>query len=206
MFDIFRRRNSLNNEPSGSGKVSLENVGEMRIPEGMDFFGGSQFDEVGDEFLGYFKKYCGLRKNASILDVGCGIGRMAIPLTKFLSSEGAYRGFDIVPEGIEWCQNNISTRYLNFEFSHADIYSKQYNASGKLPSENYRFPYRDSTFDFVFLTSVFTHMLSKDLKNYFSEICRVLKPGGSTLITYFILNEESQDLYWLRKWLPFAIV
>ena len=29
---------------------------------------------------------------------------------------------------------------------------------------------------------------------YFSEIARVIKPGGRTLITYFILNDESKAL------------
>ena len=31
-----------------------------------------------------------------VLDIGCGTGRMAIPLTSFLSKKGSYEGFDIV--------------------------------------------------------------------------------------------------------------
>ena len=42
-----------------------------------------------------------------MLDVGCGTGRMAVPLTGYLSDE-EYEGFDLMPEVIEWCQENIT--------------------------------------------------------------------------------------------------
>lgn len=64
-----------------------------------------------------------------MLDVGSGIGRMARPLTKFLTS-GSYVGIDIVPRGIEWCQRHITSRYPNFTFQHADVYNKEYNPTG----------------------------------------------------------------------------
>jgi ubiquinone/menaquinone biosynthesis C-methylase UbiE len=37
-------------------------------------------------------------------------------------------------------------------------------------------------------------MLPLDLENYLSEIARVLKPGGRCVITFFILNNESDKL------------
>jgi ubiquinone/menaquinone biosynthesis C-methylase UbiE len=37
-------------------------------------------------------------------------------------------------------------------------------------------------------------MLPADVDHYFSEIARVIKPGGRTLSTYFIFNEESKAL------------
>jgi len=55
------------------------------------------------------------------------------------------------------------------------------------------FPYESDTFDFIYLTSIFTHMLPKDMEQYFSEISRVLKKGGHCLITYFIMNDESLE-------------
>jgi SAM-dependent methyltransferase len=76
----------------------------------------------------------------------------------------------------------------------ADIYNKYYNPSGKCESCDFQFSYEDESFDFVFLTSVFTHMLPPDMENYFAEIARVLKPGGRCLITFFLLNEESLRL------------
>ena len=47
----------------------------------------------------------------SVLDVGCGIGRMAIPLARYLNTDGKYEGFDIIPENIAWCQRAITPRY-----------------------------------------------------------------------------------------------
>ena len=37
-------------------------------------------------------------------------------------------------------------------------------------------------------------MLPSDVKHYLHEIVRVLKPGGRSLITFFLLNEESSAL------------
>lgn len=190
MLNIFKRNNrSKNITPEASG--ASESSG-LAIPDGMDFVGGQLFDETGAEFLEYFIDYCDLKKDAKVLDVGCGIGRMAIPLTTYLNAEGSYKGFDIVAEGVDWCSKNLSSRYSNFEFSHVDIFNSQYNPNGKLRADEFSFPYESDSFDFVFLTSVFTHMLPRDLEHYLDEIVRVLKPGGKTLITYFILNEESE--------------
>jgi ubiquinone/menaquinone biosynthesis C-methylase UbiE len=61
-------------------------------------------------------------------------------------------------------------------------------------ASEYRFPFEPSAFDYVFLTSVFTHMLPADVEHYLREIARVLKPGGHALITYFLLNDESRRL------------
>ena len=119
---------------------------------------------------------------------------MAVPLTKYLNSGGRYEGFDVVAEGIEWCREKISSKFPNFNFQIADIFNKDYNPKGKYLASEYKFPYPGENFDFVFLTSVFTHMLPKDVENYLSEIYRVLKPGSICLATYFLLNEESVSL------------
>jgi ubiquinone/menaquinone biosynthesis C-methylase UbiE len=41
---------------------------------------------------------------------------------------------------------------------------------------------------------LFTHLVPDDARNYFHEIGRVLKPGGRTVNTIFLLNEESLPL------------
>jgi SAM-dependent methyltransferase len=76
----------------------------------------------------------------------------------------------------------------------ADICNKAYNPIGRLAAADYRFPFEDRKFDFVFLASVFTHMLRNDVDHYFSEISRILKPGGRCFITWFLLNEQSKHL------------
>ncbi|MCP5107122.1 MAG: class I SAM-dependent methyltransferase, partial [bacterium] len=74
------------------------------------------------------------------------------------------------------------------------IFNYGYNPTGRYKAAEYRFPYDDESFDFVFLTSVFTHMLPWDMEHYFSEIGRVLRKGGRSFITFFLLNDESREL------------
>lgn len=173
---------------------SLKGRDSMIPPRSMIFIGRGDFEKIGETFKDYFIELANLQPNNRVLDVGCGIGRMAIPLTRYLSQEGEYWGFDIVRKGINWCQNRISPKFTNFHFLHSDVYNKSYNKNGKIQAKDYVFPFDDNFFDFVFLTSVFTHMLPSDIENYLGEISRVLKTEGKCLITFFILNEESESL------------
>ncbi len=171
----------------------------MVPPKSMIFIGSGDFEKIGQDFKCYFIELANLQPNNRILDVGCGIGRMAIPLTDYLSPEGEYWGFDIDKKGIEWCQSRISSKFSNFHFQYSDVYNKHYNPHSRVRAQDFQFPYDDDFFDLIFLISVFTHMLPLDMGNYLSEISRVLKTGGKCLITFFILNEESENLVHLGR-------
>jgi SAM-dependent methyltransferase len=119
---------------------------------------------------------------------------MAVPLTEYLMTGGTYDGFDIVAEGINWCRRRITRRYPAFHFQHADVFNQIYNPRSQFRASEFKFPYQDGTFDFVFATSVFTHMLPSDAEHYLSEIARVLRKNGRCLITFFLLNAESLQL------------
>lgn len=164
-------------------------------PRGLWFVGGEEdYQAVNEEFLRYFVELGKLQPDHSVLDVGCGIGVMASRLTKFLSTKGAYFGFDIVSVGINWAREHISCQFPNFSFTHVDLFNKHYNPKGKLSANSFRFPYPDKTFDFVFLKSVFTHLLPASIDHYLQETSRVLKPSGRCLATIFLLNDESIGL------------
>ncbi len=163
-------------------------------PRGKIFVGPGDYLKLGEKFLGYFKDLAALKPNHAVLDIGCGIGRMAVPLTRFLNNEGSYNGFDIVKSGIDWCKKNISNKFPNFRFYHTGLYNQLYNTSDRADAGKFLFPYSDETFDFVFLTSVFTHMMPNEVEHYLTEISRVMKPGSSCLMSLFIVNCESEDL------------
>lgn len=161
---------------------------------GSNQFTRSDFNAIGRRLFQYLRDIGGLEPTDRVLDVGCGVGRMAISLTKYLSPQATYDGFDIVKPSIEHCTQNISPRFPNFTFHHADVFNSVYNPRGQYLSHQYRFPFPDNTFSFVFLTSVFTHMLSEGVENYVREIRRVLIPHGKSFITYFLLNEFSEAM------------
>lgn len=162
-------------------------------PEDLVFVGSGDFRKHGEEFLKYFVEYGGLQPDDRVLDIGCGLGRMALPLTHYLSKHGEYYGFDIVITGIVWCRERYVLNHRNFHFQFVDVFNKSYNHIGALKASEFDFPYSDSYFDFAFLTSVFTHMLIEDLEHYLAEISRVLKPGKKCLISLFLLNEVSRQ-------------
>jgi SAM-dependent methyltransferase len=152
------------------------------------------FDRIGREFRDIFIRIGGLRPEHSVLDVGCGPGRMAVPLTKYLSSDGRYDGFDMVADEVAWCRQSVTPRFPNFRFALVDVYNERYNPDGAVSPSEFRFPYEDEAFDFAFLTSVFTHMLAPEVEHYLGELRRVMRPSGRCLVTWFLLNGESQAL------------
>jgi SAM-dependent methyltransferase len=159
-------------------------------PRRLRFVGDGDYTGIGEQFLRYFVDLGGLRPSESVLDIGCGVGRMAAPLTRYLDAEGRYEGFDIVPAGIDWCRANITPRHPRFHFQLADIRNPEYRGGSQEAAE-YRFPFDDASFDFAFATSVFTHMRPGEVRRYVSELGRVLRPGGRGLFTCFLLNSES---------------
>lgn len=172
----------------------------MLPPEKLrEHVGDGDFELLGNIYLDFFKTIGELKPDMNVLDIGCGSGRMAIPLTKYIDKSFRYQGFDVSKECIMWCKENITSRYPNFTFQHVDIFNTFYNPNGTIKPENFKFPYDSDSFDFVYLTSIFTHMLPDDMEQYFSEITRVLKKGGRCFITYFIINQESLECIRQKK-------
>jgi ubiquinone/menaquinone biosynthesis C-methylase UbiE len=171
--------------------VRRRREGPLAPPRRLAFVGAGDFEQTGQQFLGYFRELGGLQPDHRVLDVGSGIGRMALPLTGYLEG-GSYAGFDVGREMVRWCQRAISSRWSNFEFAWAPVYNGKYNPFGDVAGDQFRFPYADASFDFAFATSLFTHLLPGEVSHYLEETARVLKPGGTCLLTFFLLTPEAE--------------
>jgi ubiquinone/menaquinone biosynthesis C-methylase UbiE len=169
----------------------LQGSREMVPPRGLSFVGRSDFQQTGNEFLSHFVVLGGLEKDDRVLDIGCGIGRMAIPLSGYLEG-GSYEGFDVGKEMISWCKRHVSRPFPAFHFTWSPIYNQKYNPFGTISATEFRFPYEDDSFDFALATSLFTHLTADDAAHYLNELGRVLRPGASALLTFFLITPESE--------------
>lgn len=166
------------------------------IPEDLVILTGGgtdDWDNISKYHVEMYRRYTPLEPTDFVLEVGCGVGRDAIQLTKILSAQGKYVGFDIIKPSIDWCSKNITKKYKNFTFYYYDIKSQIHNNEGKLSTLDIKLPAKDGTVDRIFLHSVFTHMYEKDILHYLKEFKRVLKPDGLVLTSFFIIDTKSLE-------------
>jgi SAM-dependent methyltransferase len=164
--------------------------GRLVPPRRLQFVGEGDFVAVGDEFLSHLVGLCGLRPEDRVLDVGCGIGRLARALTGYLSVDGAYAGLDVNADGIEWCRRRYA-HFPQFSFVHADVRNARFNPAGAGAAVAYEFPFDDGSFDVAVLVSVLTHLTADAALHYLGQVRRVLAPGGRMLATFFVLDPEA---------------
>jgi SAM-dependent methyltransferase len=151
--------------------------------------GPETFEAIAIAHVQHLKRLVGLSPEHFVLEIGCGIGRDAIELTKFLSANGRYIGVDIIKPSIDWCSSNISPRFPNFSFIHYDVKDQLHNPQGTTATQTIRLPIADRSVDRVILWSVFTHMFRDEILHYLSEFDRVLAPDGLIFATWFLVDE-----------------
>lgn len=153
---------------------------------------GDEFERTGEEFRNHSVDLGELRRSDAVLDVGCGVGELAVPLTRYLDRTARYDGFDVVAREIDWCRRHVSTRHPNFHFTPIDVRSSRRNPDGRVDPSSVVFPYAGESFDFAIVRSAFTHMPAAGAAHYLDELARVLRTGGRYLIAYFLLDRESR--------------
>jgi SAM-dependent methyltransferase len=151
--------------------------------------GPNTFDLISEGHTNNLRRFVGIAATHTVLEIGCGIGRDAIPLTEILT-EGKYVGIDIIKRSIDWCSDHISKRHPNFKFYHYDVEDQLHNGEGKTKTTDIYIPLPDRSVDRIILFSVFTHMFRPDIEHYLREFRRVLKSGGLVYATTFIYNDE----------------
>ena len=111
--------------------------------------------------------YADLREGDAVLDLGSGAGNDCFVARSFVGSEGYVYGIDFSEEMLKKARENAAKLgYTNMEFVKGDIESM---------------PFDGNKMDKILSNCVLN--LVPDKKKAFSEIFRVLKPGGSFCIS-----------------------
>lgn len=107
----------------------------------------------------------GLAPNHSLIDVGCGSGRLAKALVSYL--HGRYLGLDVLPALLAHARAQAPNPAWRFE-----------TVTG------FSIPERDEAADMIAFFSVFTHLLHEQSYVYLRDARRVLKPGGRIVFSF----------------------
>ncbi|MGH7785985.1 MAG: methyltransferase domain-containing protein [Candidatus Binatia bacterium] len=124
----------------------------------------------------------------SILDFGCGCGRIARQLIQQRPPPRAYLGLDLHQGMIEWCRRNLAPHAPGFRFEHHDAYHPSLNSRGS--RAHLLLPAADRSFSLVNAWSVFTHLIEAQARHYLAEIARVLRPDGYLHATWFLFDKR----------------
>lgn len=162
----------------------------IRIGVGNRFFSNQTFYLlVGEPFWLYHMASGAVSPTSTIVDIGCGCGRLAHHLRDFHYQDvrftGKYIGIDIDEEMLDWCRGHFDAP--RFEFLHSTHANKSYAQAGE-GTRSYTIPVPDNSVDFVFSTSLFTHLLEVELRNYLDESFRIMKHGARISMSFFCLD------------------
>ena len=127
--------------------------------------------------------------NASIADIGCGCGRIAMFVAPALSNSGSYHGFDTWSAGISWATDNITSHYPNCVFKTLSDTQKE---TGYPANSFHRIDLDDNSCDLVLATSLFTHLRYSAMIYYKKENHRIMKNSKHAYLIFFIYDEESR--------------
>lgn len=157
----------------------------------IEAIGGFDFREIGRQLADLAIDRGQLAPDGSVVDAGCGYGRLAVPLTAYLRT-GSYIGFDISRQAIRWSRSHITSRFPQFCFKYLDIRNAHYNRRGRIEPSAAVWPARDASATLVFAASLFTHLTNAAARRYIDESARVLRSGGRCVASFFLIDEESR--------------
>lgn len=157
------------------------------LPPGKYRMGGAHFKDdkafiataVND--VQRLSDYCGLTTASSLLDWGCGAGRLAVGLRAHFGGISDYHGVDVQPELISWADRNLAGP--GFRFTYVDVSNERYNPDG---SPERTVASEPSSVDVFYAYSVFSHMNDEDTPAYLRLIEQALAPGGKAMVTCFV--------------------
>jgi SAM-dependent methyltransferase len=125
----------------------------------------------------------------SVLDFGCGCGRLARQMLQQRPRPRRYIGFNLHAGMIRWCRNNVAPHAPGFTFLHHDVENQSFNpGKGKpilrpMPAEN-------GSVSLLIALSVFTHTIQDHAEYYLHEAARVLRPDGEMAASFFLFEKR----------------
>ena len=121
-----------------------------------------------------------LHSFASMLDFGCGCGRMLLWMEQ-LGRQRELHGTDIDSEAIGWCRAHVP-------YAHVTV-------NGTKPP----LPFADGAIDLVFSHSVFTHLDERRQDAWLGELQRVTSPGGLLVLSTQGEIALGEDVWGIRE-------
>jgi SAM-dependent methyltransferase len=130
-----------------------------RDPSGFLMSGCTDFHRLDRACFSISGKH--IAEHASVLDWGCGCGRIARHLPRL---PHRFRGCDIDADNVAWCTGHLPGRY---------------STSSLRPP----LPYEEAAFDLIYGVSVFTHFRPELEALWLAELKRVAAPGALLMMT-----------------------
>ncbi|MBM3521579.1 MAG: class I SAM-dependent methyltransferase [Alphaproteobacteria bacterium] len=134
----------------------------------------------GEYCVEYMRRH-GLQPTHTVLDYGCGYGRVTIPLLKFQTPGGCYIGTEISTRRLELAREWIAREGLGGK-----------SCELVLSKDNRMAFLADGSVDAVWVLSVFNHMPDAELETTLAALHRVMR-GGGKLYCYYLVPVPGGD-------------
>lgn len=116
-----------------------------------------------NDFRRVLRRHVDLDSLSTILDWGCGTGRLTKHLIDRFPNARVF-GCDIDHEAVLWAQQNLAGSFVPCQMEPP-------------------LPYADERFDLLVALSIFTHLTEDYQRTWLRELRRVVRPGGIVLAT-----------------------
>jgi SAM-dependent methyltransferase len=145
-------------------------IARYPLDEAMSRAAGGDYEAFGEIekqiLIGY-----GMQPGDTLVDVGCGAGRLTTALVPYLS-QGRVLATDVVPELLDYARIGCPPSWQFVEVG--DI----------------RIPFPNHCADFACFFSVFTHLLHEESYCYLLEARRVVRPGGCIVFSFLEFEDN----------------
>jgi cyclopropane fatty-acyl-phospholipid synthase-like methyltransferase len=143
-----------------------------------------------------------LTGKSTILDIGCGVGRLPIGLLARRMPFLSYLGIDVDPKRIKWCDKYLKAKDDRLAFQYVNVKNDRYNPAGK---DQLNIGILGKKFDVIYLYSVFSHLLQGDVEKYLEIFHDSLTDFGRCFVTIFVADNvppctENPSDFGVLKW------